>query len=70
MKPYLEEDVLAAIEAVTNGASRREASSEWGIPLSTLRDRLHGAQNRLAAAEAQMRLSPLQESKLVEFALT
>jgi len=70
MKPYLEEDLLAAIEAVGNGASQREASSEWGIPRSTLQNRLHGTQSQLAAAEPQMRLSPLQESKLVEFALT
>jgi hypothetical protein len=43
IKQYTEENVLAALKAVVNGASRQEASSHWGIPMSTLRGRLAGA---------------------------
>jgi hypothetical protein len=43
MKQYIEENVLAVLEAVVNGASRQEASLHWGIPMSTLRGRLAGA---------------------------
>jgi hypothetical protein len=36
MKQYTEENVLAVLEAVVNGASRQEASLHWGIPMSIL----------------------------------
>jgi hypothetical protein len=36
MKQYTEENVLAVLEAVVNGASRQEASSHWGILISIL----------------------------------
>ena len=54
MKLYLEEDLLAAIEAVVNGAGQREASSECPILRTILRNRLRGAQSQTAAAEPQM----------------
>jgi hypothetical protein len=69
MKQYTKENMLAALKAVVNGASRQEASLHWGILMSTLQGRLAGAQSKTKAAEPQIRLSPFQESKLLEFTL-
>jgi hypothetical protein len=69
MKPYTEDDVLAALEAITAGASEREASSHWGVPRSTLYNRRQGTQGQFEAANWQMRLSSTQETQLTKFSL-
>jgi hypothetical protein len=69
MKPYTEDDVLAALEAITAGASEREASSHWGVPRSILYNRRQGAQGHFKAANWQMRLSSTQETQLTKFSL-
>jgi len=36
MKPYTENDMQAALEAIINGAGECEAALNWGIPRSIL----------------------------------
>ena len=53
-----------------NGQSLRQASREWGIPLTTLHSRNQGSENRTVAAESQQRLSKVQEDHLSNWVLT
>jgi hypothetical protein len=41
-RSYTEYDVMQALDAIANGDSERRASLEWGVPRSTLKDRLKG----------------------------
>jgi hypothetical protein len=45
MKPYTEDDVLAALEAIAAGTGAQEASLHWGVPRSTLYTRRQGTQS-------------------------
>ncbi|KAK6221470.1 transposase [Colletotrichum tabaci] len=67
MGQYTEYEINQAIEAVGKGMSLRKASIEYGIPKTTLRDRLHGTQPREIAFEDYQRLSIDQEAKLAEW---
>lgn len=69
MPQYTEEDLLSAVADVTNGKSLRLASREWGVPLSTIRNRYYGQENRATAAESQQRLSKVQEEHLTSWIL-
>jgi len=69
MKPYTEDDVQSALEAILAGAGVREAASHWGIPRSILYNRRHGAQSHSDALNWQMRLSLNQETELTQFVL-
>ncbi|KAF4883786.1 hypothetical protein CGCF415_v015717 [Colletotrichum fructicola] len=67
MVQYCEDDIRQALEAITNGLSIHKAASAWGIPRTTLRRRIKGAQSRDTAFADQQRLSPTQESHLAEW---
>ncbi len=69
MPRYPEQDLLAAVNDVKNGKSLRLASREWGVPLSTLRNRLQGQEDHITAAESQQRLSKIQEEHLTSWIL-
>jgi hypothetical protein len=69
MKPYSDFELSQAIEAVANGASVRAASREWGIPRTTLQDRLLGTQSHSESALPQQRLSKTQENSLAQWIL-
>lgn len=70
MKPYTEEDVEQAIEAIVNGQSLRKASLEWGVPRTTLSDRLTGTKPWKQAFSGLQKLSPSQEDHLAQWVLT
>jgi hypothetical protein len=69
MQQYTEYDIGQAIQAVAAGQSLRRAALDWGIPKTTLRNRLMGSESHQAAAEDQQRLSPVQEKRLVDWVL-
>ena len=49
MKPYNEQDLQGALDAVASGASIHQSAQEYGIPRSTLRNRIKGHQRRSEA---------------------
>ena len=70
MKPqYTQEDLDSALQAIAGGQSVRKAALEWGIPRSTLHDRVHGTECHTEAAQDQQRLSPAQEKRLADWIL-
>ena len=69
MPQYTENDIKFAIQAVQEGATQREASIKWGIPRSTLQDRLNGSTTKAASKEAYQRLSKQQENHLRDWVL-
>lgn len=66
---YTEEDVMRALDAIGNGASTRKASLEWGVPRSTLQDRIRGHDNRQIGATHLQKLAPVQEKRLTDWVL-
>lgn len=70
MPPYSEEFIASAIEDVENGISQRKAAQRWGIPRSTLQERLSGRVTRSEANEHRQRLSRYQETHLVQWILS
>jgi hypothetical protein len=51
MKPlYTKEDVQDALNDIANGKSMYKASADWGVPRTTLIDRISG---RVSRAEAK-----------------
>jgi len=60
-----EEKIASAINDINNGISQRDAAELWEIPQATLNDRIHGATSKTEALLASRRLSPLQESFLI-----
>jgi hypothetical protein len=69
MPTYQESSVRAAIQAIQTGTSVKRASEDYGIPRSTLRDRLQGKEPRSTAHAFQQKLSPIQETQLVDWIL-
>ena len=70
MKPsYTEEDVQRALADVANGKSVRKAGLDWGVPRSTLQERINGRVSRQEANEPSQRLSPVQEQRLIDWVL-
>nr|AER39694.1 transposase [Verticillium dahliae] len=67
MPRYTEDEINQALEAIINGQSIKSASTEWGIPRTTLNNRLQGQQPRDIAFSTQQKLSPTQEKHLVEW---
>ncbi|KDN72148.1 putative transposase [Colletotrichum sublineola] len=67
MSQYTENEINGAIADIKNGTSARVASRRWGVPRSTLQDRIRGAQQRAAALEDLQRLSNAQEVKLASW---
>lgn len=69
MNRYTKYNLTQALEAVANGQSARKAALDWGIPKSTLQNRLYGHESHQQAAESQQRLSPVQEGHLTNWIL-
>ncbi|KAG9188148.1 hypothetical protein G6011_02071 [Alternaria panax] len=59
--------IQSAIRDLESGVytSQRAAAKAWGVPQSTLQDRLDGRQPRAIAHQHQQRLSPEQEEFLI-----
>lgn len=70
MREYTEKALSSAIEAIRGGLSQRKASECYGIPRSTIQDRLNGAGTHSQAAEPFQRLSTKQEKHLATWILT
>jgi len=67
---YPSEDALQrAIDATLSGTSARKASAIYGVAKSTLLDRLRGKQPKKIAQSRHQRLSPYQETRLVDWIL-
>ena len=67
IKPlYTEEDVQDALNDIANGKSMRKASADWGVPRTTLTDRISGRVSRAEAKALDQRLSPIQEQRLTD----
>ena len=54
---YTEEDVQRALNTVANGMSQKKAGLEFGVPRSTLQNRMNDTLSRQEAHEPQQRLS-------------
>jgi len=61
--------ITEAIDAIQNGqvGSVKAAAAAFGIPRSTLRDRLKGATNRSTAQQTIQRLTAEQERRLIDW---
>ncbi|OHX01204.1 transposase [Colletotrichum incanum] len=67
MVQYTEDELNQALEAIANGVSQRQAARIYGIPKTTLQNRITGTQTRAAAFEDLQRLSVSQEAKLASW---
>jgi len=67
MKSWSEAEMFDALTAIADGMPIRAAAREWGIPESTLRTRLNGAQSHRDASSHLRVLSDDQEDELVQF---
>ncbi|KAJ3566248.1 hypothetical protein NPX13_g7210 [Xylaria arbuscula] len=70
MPPYSENDVLAAVAAISNGVSLRKASREYGVPRTTLQDRIMGVRPKTIAYRDRQKLSVVQEDTLARWVTT
>ena len=66
---YTEEDLIQACNAVTNGTSYRQAHLDYGVPRSTIQDRIYGTKSRQEGAISLQKLAPIQERRLTEWIL-
>ena len=66
---YTEYDVMQALESITNSVSIRNASLNWGVPRSTLQDRIYGHVSHQEAAIPLQRLAPVQEQRFTSWIL-
>ncbi|KAM5529011.1 transposase [Fusarium oxysporum f. sp. phaseoli] len=69
MPVYSADDLEIAIADVKNGVSLKTAAKKNGLPPSTLRGRLTGAQSRQVARQEQLRLTTDQEDDLERWIL-
>ncbi|KAH7462424.1 hypothetical protein FOMA001_g18681 [Fusarium oxysporum f. sp. matthiolae] len=69
MPVYSADDLENAIAGVKNGVSLKTAAKKNGLPPSTLRGRLTGAQSRQVARQEQLRLTTDQEDDLERWIL-
>lgn len=69
MPSYSEKGILEAIKDVESGISQRKAAQRWGIPKTTLHDRLNSTVNKYDAQEHTQRLSRQLETHLVQWIL-
>jgi hypothetical protein len=70
MRRYIEEDLTIALQDVAYGKSIRKAALDWGIPRTTIADRLQGTESSRKAKVDKQRLSPVQEAHLTGWILT
>jgi DDE superfamily endonuclease/Psq-like protein/Tc5 transposase-like DNA-binding protein len=69
MRKYTEEDLQRALFAVKNGLSQKKAQTIYGVPRSTLQNRIKGHITRQEAHEPEQRLSKVQEEGLARWIL-
>jgi len=69
MVTYTENDVQNALTDVQNGSAIATAATYHGVPRTTLRDRLNGAQSCQHAHDDEQRLSTVQEERLERWIL-
>ncbi len=67
---YTEEDFQQALNTVANRGSVRKAERDYGIPRSTLQNRIYSHVSMKEAKEYYQRLSPVQEQHLTDWVLT
>ena len=69
--PETREQLISAALADMSqtGLSRKKASLKYGIPASTLHDRAHGATTKKQSKIRAQRLTPAQESVLIDWVL-
>src|SRR5689334_22769230 len=67
---YTEEDVQSALKDIAEGRSVRKAQRDWGVPRTTLQNRIHSHLSQKEAYEPYQRLSIVQEEKLAGWVLT
>jgi 4-hydroxybenzoate polyprenyltransferase len=66
---YTEEDVIRALNTGVDGATISRASKSYGVPCSTLQERLKGRHSHQEAAEHLQKLSLVQEKSLTGWIL-
>jgi coenzyme F420-reducing hydrogenase gamma subunit len=64
MTKFIEKDVSAALQMVSEGVSVNKAAAACGINRSTLQDRIKGATTPRQAHEPEQKLSAVQERRL------
>uniref|UniRef100_A0A8H7K3U1 HTH CENPB-type domain-containing protein n=1 Tax=Bionectria ochroleuca TaxID=29856 RepID=A0A8H7K3U1_BIOOC len=69
MSEYLETNLQLAIRDVEAGDSQRKAAARWGVPRTSLRNRIAGRKTRQQEAETRQRLSKVQEARLTKWIL-
>ena len=69
MHAYTEADVQKALNVIANGMSQKKAGLEYGVPRSTLQNRIKGHISREEAHVPQQRLSTVQEERLAKWVL-
>jgi hypothetical protein len=70
MKPlYTEDDVQYTLRDIANGKSERKASLDWGVPRSTIQQRILGCLPRTEAHIYKQRLASVQEQRLTDWVL-
>ena len=62
-----ESNIKTPIDEVNRGTTQRKAAAKYNIAQSTLWERLHGSTSKPESQLAVRRLSPLQESFLVDW---
>lgn len=67
---YTEADIQRALRDIAEGRSIRKAGLDWGVPRTTLSDRIQGRISQREAQEPSQRLSPIQEQQLTQWVLT
>ncbi|KAK4139377.1 uncharacterized protein C8A04DRAFT_15931, partial [Dichotomopilus funicola] len=68
---YTEQDLQDAVAKYhTSRSSIRKLAQEFGIPRSTIQNRVYGHQPHSTAAESLQILSPVQEAHLTQWVLT
>ncbi|KAK8041339.1 hypothetical protein PG994_014346 [Apiospora phragmitis] len=66
MNQYSEKELQEALDYIANGTPIKQAAREYGIPRSTLQNRLKGQHSRSEGAADLQRLSPNQEKHFAE----
>ena len=69
MATYTEGDIENALADLTRGVSVAAAANRHGVPRSTLRGRISGAQSHRYAHDNDQRLSAVQEDQLEQWIL-
>ncbi|ESZ91407.1 transposase [Sclerotinia borealis F-4128] len=68
-KLHIENDISAALNAIVNGVSIRKAALDYGIPRTTLYNRIKGRVSHQKSHQSMQKIAPIQEKRLVEWIL-